>query len=65
MTIVFKQMADCGLDTKRLWHDIKIIVVKTIIAMIPEVMINYEHFFHGSDAPQCFQVLISCFGSTG
>ncbi|VDO81433.1 unnamed protein product [Heligmosomoides polygyrus] len=57
MTIVFKQMADCGLDTKRLWHDIKIIVVKTIIAMIPEVMINYEHFFHGSDAPQCFQII--------
>ncbi|VDO07422.1 unnamed protein product [Haemonchus placei] len=28
--------------TKRLWHNIKIIIVETILAMLPELMTNYE-----------------------
>uniref|UniRef100_A0A183FBQ4 Tubulin--tyrosine ligase-like protein 9 n=1 Tax=Heligmosomoides polygyrus TaxID=6339 RepID=A0A183FBQ4_HELPZ len=57
MSVVLKQMEKCGINSKRLWREIEIIVVKTIIAMIPEIMINYERWFFGCDAPQCFQLL--------
>ncbi|PIO73947.1 hypothetical protein TELCIR_04064 [Teladorsagia circumcincta] len=50
-------MAKCGLRTKKLWHDIKIIIVKTVLAMLPELMINYEHEFSGVVGPQCFQII--------
>ncbi|KAK6027000.1 hypothetical protein OSTOST_07014, partial [Ostertagia ostertagi] len=54
LSTVFGQMAKCGLRTKKLWHDIKIIIVKTVLAMLPELMINYEHEFSGVVGPQCF-----------
>ncbi|KAK5984946.1 Tubulin tyrosine ligase like 11, partial [Trichostrongylus colubriformis] len=55
LSTVFGQMAKCGLRTKKLWHDIKIIIVKTVLAMLPELMINYEYEFNGTVGPQCFQ----------
>ncbi|KAK6062268.1 hypothetical protein COOONC_00056, partial [Cooperia oncophora] len=43
------------LRTKKLWHEIKIIIIKTVLAMLPELMINYEYEFNGIVGPQCFQ----------
>ncbi|XGW35358.1 hypothetical protein V3C99_018957 [Haemonchus contortus] len=57
LSTVFGQMAKCGLRTKRLWHNIKIIIVKTVLAMLPELMINYEYEFNGMVGPQCFQII--------
>ncbi|TKR81233.1 hypothetical protein L596_015139 [Steinernema carpocapsae] len=57
LSTVFYQMDAKGVRTRRLWHDIKLIIIKTIIAMIPEIMINYEHFFHDAPGPQCFQIM--------
>lgn len=57
LSTVFHQMEAHGIRTRRLWHDIKMIVVKTVLAMVPEIMLNYEHCFGESAGPQCFQVL--------
>lgn len=45
-----------GVGTRRLWHGIKMIVVKTVLAMVPEIMLNYEHYFSDIHGAQCFQV---------
>lgn len=45
-----------GVKKQQLWHDIKIIIVKTVIAMLPEIILNYEHYFYDTVGPQCFQV---------
>lgn len=54
-------MAACGVRPKKLWHDVKLIIVKTVLAMLPELMIQYERTFSGKEGPQCFQVC--CFSS--
>ncbi|VDM94105.1 unnamed protein product, partial [Onchocerca ochengi] len=46
-----------GAKKQQLWHDIKIIIVKTVIAMLPEIMLNYEHYFYDTIGPQCFQII--------
>ncbi|VDM83830.1 unnamed protein product, partial [Strongylus vulgaris] len=56
LSTVFSQMAACGIRPKKLWHDVKLIVVKTVLAMLPELMIQYERTFNGKEGPQCFQV---------
>jgi tubulin polyglutamylase TTLL11 len=50
-------MESNGLRTRRLWHDIKMIIVKTVLSMVPEIMINYEHYFSDVAGPQCFQIM--------
>uniref|UniRef100_A0A0K0DRQ9 Tubulin tyrosine ligase-like family, member 2 n=1 Tax=Angiostrongylus cantonensis TaxID=6313 RepID=A0A0K0DRQ9_ANGCA len=57
LSTVFYQMGVCGMKTKKLWHDVKLIVVKTVLAMVPELMIHYEHQFHRKRGPQCFQIV--------
>uniref|UniRef100_A0A0K0FDA5 Tubulin polyglutamylase TTLL11 (inferred by orthology to a human protein) n=1 Tax=Strongyloides venezuelensis TaxID=75913 RepID=A0A0K0FDA5_STRVS len=57
LSTVFHQMEKRGMNTRRLWHNIKIIIVKTVIAMLPEIMLNYEQTFHDIDGPQCFQIM--------
>ncbi|KAH7699364.1 Protein TTLL-11 b, partial [Aphelenchoides avenae] len=57
LSTVFHQMEAHGIRTRRLWHDIKMIVVKTVLAMVPEIMLNYEHCFGESAGPQCFQIM--------
>ncbi|KJH41045.1 Tubulin-tyrosine ligase family protein [Dictyocaulus viviparus] len=57
LSTVFYQMSVCGLRTKKLWHEVKLIIVKTILAMVPELMIHYEHHFSGKPAPRCFQII--------
>lgn len=56
LSTVFHQMESNGVKTRRLWHEIKMIIVKTVLGMVPEVMISYEHFFCDVPGPQCFQV---------
>ncbi|CAD6187334.1 unnamed protein product [Caenorhabditis auriculariae] len=57
LSTVFHQLEARGVKTKRLWHDIKLIIVKTTLAMLPEVMLHYEHHFHDLSGPQCFQIM--------
>ena len=56
LSTVFHQLSAKGLKTKRLWHEIKLILVKTVLAMLPEIMLHYEHHFHDMSGPHCFQV---------
>lgn len=49
-----------GINTRKLWQQIKVIINKTVLAMVPEIILNYEHYFYGIVSPQCFQV-IKCF----
>ncbi|KAK6759189.1 hypothetical protein RB195_021048 [Necator americanus] len=57
LSTVFSQMAACGIRPKKLWHDVKLIIVKTVLAMLPELMIQYEKTFSGKEGPQCFQIV--------
>ncbi|KAE9552579.1 hypothetical protein FO519_004196 [Halicephalobus sp. NKZ332] len=57
LSTVFHQMETHGVRTRRLWHGIKMIVVKTVLAMVPEIMLNYEHYFSDSPGAQCFQIM--------
>ncbi|KAI1730597.1 tubulin-tyrosine ligase family domain-containing protein [Ditylenchus destructor] len=57
LSTVLHQMEWEGLRTRRLWHEIKMIVVKTVLAMVPEIMLNYEHYFCDVPGPQCFQIM--------
>uniref|UniRef100_A0A1I7TLF6 Tubulin tyrosine ligase n=1 Tax=Caenorhabditis tropicalis TaxID=1561998 RepID=A0A1I7TLF6_9PELO len=57
LSTVFHQLESKGVKTKRLWHDIKLILVKTTLAMLPEIMLHYEHHFYDSPGPQCFQIM--------
>ncbi|EGT52576.1 CBN-TTLL-11 protein [Caenorhabditis brenneri] len=57
LSTVFHQLESRGIKTKRLWHDIKLILVKTTLAMLPEIMLHYEHHFIDSPGPQCFQIV--------
>ncbi|CCD68978.2 Tubulin polyglutamylase ttll-11 [Caenorhabditis elegans] len=57
LSTVFHQLESRGVKTKRLWHDIKLILVKTTLAMLPEIMLHYEHHFYDSTGPQCFQIM--------
>lgn len=50
-------MESHGINTRKLWHEIKIIIIKTVLAMVPEIMLNYEQYFYGTAGPQCFQVI--------
>uniref|UniRef100_A0A1I7VJW9 Tubulin tyrosine ligase n=1 Tax=Loa loa TaxID=7209 RepID=A0A1I7VJW9_LOALO len=51
LSTVFHQMEARGVKKQQLWHDIKIIIVKTVIAMLPEIILNYEHYFYDTIAP--------------
>uniref|UniRef100_A0A1I7RSU1 Tubulin polyglutamylase TTLL11 n=1 Tax=Bursaphelenchus xylophilus TaxID=6326 RepID=A0A1I7RSU1_BURXY len=57
LSTVFHQMESNGLRTRKLWHDVKLIIVKTVLAMVPEIMLNYEHYFSDVTGPQCFQIM--------
>ncbi|KAK6114449.1 Tubulin-tyrosine ligase family protein [Brugia pahangi] len=57
LSTVFHQMEVKGVKKQQLWHDIKIIIVKTVIAMLPEIILNYEHYFYDTIGPECFQII--------
>jgi hypothetical protein len=59
LSTVFHQMEARGANIRKVWHSIELLAVKTVMALVPEMMLRYEHTFfdktHGP-APQCFQV---------
>lgn len=60
LSTVFHQMEHRGVKTRHLWREIKLMVVKTVLAMVPEIMLNHEHEFGGlraNQTPRCFQVV--------
>ncbi|KAL3080784.1 hypothetical protein niasHS_014889 [Heterodera schachtii] len=60
LSTVFHQMERKGVRTRRLWKDVKLIIAKTVLAMVPEIMLNYEHHFAEmgrNAAPKCFQIM--------
>uniref|UniRef100_A0A1I7XV01 Tubulin--tyrosine ligase-like protein 9 n=1 Tax=Heterorhabditis bacteriophora TaxID=37862 RepID=A0A1I7XV01_HETBA len=57
LSTVFHQLESRGLKTKKLWHEIKMILIKTVLAMLPEIMLHYEHHFYDLNGPQCFQIM--------
>ncbi|CAJ0954184.1 unnamed protein product, partial [Mesorhabditis belari] len=57
LSTVFHQLESRNLKTKKLWHEIKMILVKTVLAMLPEIMLHYEHHFIDKPGPQCFQII--------
>lgn len=56
LSTVFYQMEAHGINTRKIWHSIKLIVVKTIMALIPEIILHYEHSYPDGIGPQCFHV---------
>lgn len=56
LTTVFHQMESKGVNTKKVWNDIKSIIVKTVLAMVPEMVLHYEHQYNGGVGPSCFHV---------
>ncbi|XP_064420391.1 tubulin polyglutamylase TTLL11 isoform X2 [Latimeria chalumnae] len=47
-----------GVDIKKLWSNIKSLVIKTIIALIPELKIYHQAvILPGKPGPTCFQIL--------
>jgi len=56
MTNVFLHMEAEGIDTKALWRKIKLLVTKTVVSLVPEMILRYEHQFEGITGPSCFQV---------
>jgi hypothetical protein len=56
LSTVFHQLESNGVKTRQLWNTIKLIIVKTVLAIVPAMIINYEHYFVDRCGPQCFQV---------
>ncbi|VDK67805.1 unnamed protein product [Litomosoides sigmodontis] len=57
LSTVFHQMEARGVKKRQLWRDIKMIIVKTVIAMLPEIILNYEYYFYDTMGLQCFQII--------
>ena len=57
MTSVFRKLAYMGYDTKRIWSDIEKLVVKTILAIAPELTVEMNAAVPpGKPGPKPFQV---------
>ncbi len=57
MSSVFKKLRHMGYDTARIWEEIKKLVVKTIIAITPDLKVELRaEIPAGKPGPSCFQV---------
>lgn len=56
LSSVFHQMEARGVNTRKVWHDIKLIITKTVLAMVPELILFYENQYNGTMGPSCFHV---------
>ncbi|XP_056147185.1 tubulin polyglutamylase TTLL11 [Lampris incognitus] len=55
---VLYQLGSKGADIKRVWSDIISLVIKTVIAMVPELKVYYQGDIPpGKPGPTCFQIL--------
>ncbi|XP_022084237.1 tubulin polyglutamylase TTLL11-like [Acanthaster planci] len=58
MSSTFAALASRGHNTIALWEDIQAIVIKTITAMLPDLLVEYEAELPArKPAPSCFQIL--------
>ncbi|XP_017286699.1 tubulin polyglutamylase TTLL11 [Kryptolebias marmoratus] len=58
LSSVLYRLAAKGVDIKRVWSDIIALVIKTVIAVVPELKVYYQADIPpGKPGPTCFQVL--------
>lgn len=54
---ILGQLSGSGVDIRKLWSDIIALVIKTVIAMVPELKVHYQSDIpSGRPGPSCFQV---------
>ncbi|KAL0965260.1 hypothetical protein UPYG_G00278960 [Umbra pygmaea] len=55
---VLFRLASKGVDIKKVWSDIISLVIKTVIALVPELKVYYQADIPpGKPGPSCFQIL--------
>ncbi|TSP36075.1 Tubulin polyglutamylase TTLL11 [Bagarius yarrelli] len=55
---ILYRLASKGVDIKRVWSDIIALVIKTVIALVPELKVYYHADIPpGKPGPTCFQIL--------
>ncbi|XP_063792044.1 tubulin polyglutamylase TTLL11 isoform X2 [Pseudophryne corroboree] len=55
---ILYRLASKGVDVKKVWSDIISLVIKTVIALIPELKVYYQADIPpGKPGPTCFQIL--------
>ncbi|XP_019908948.3 tubulin polyglutamylase TTLL11 isoform X2 [Esox lucius] len=55
---VLYRLASKGVDIKKVWSDIISLVIKTVIALVPELKVYYQADIPpGKPGPSCFQIL--------
>ncbi|CAB1332525.1 unnamed protein product [Coregonus sp. 'balchen'] len=55
---VLYRLASKGVDIKKVWSDIISLVIKTVIALVPELKVYYQADIpSGKPGPTCFQIL--------
>ncbi|XP_048368722.1 LOW QUALITY PROTEIN: tubulin polyglutamylase TTLL11 [Sphaerodactylus townsendi] len=55
---ILSRLSSKGIDTKKVWSDIIALVIKTVIAMVPELKVYYQSDIPaGKPGPSCFQIL--------
>ena len=57
LSSVLYRLAAKGVDIKKVWSDIIALVIKTVIAVVPELKVYYQADIPpGKPGPTCFQV---------
>ncbi|XP_026104344.1 tubulin polyglutamylase TTLL11 [Carassius auratus] len=55
---ILYRLASKGVDIKKVWSDIIALVIKTVIALVPELKVYYQADIPpGKPGPTCFQIL--------
>ncbi|XP_047228160.1 tubulin polyglutamylase TTLL11 isoform X2 [Girardinichthys multiradiatus] len=58
LSSVLYRLAAKGVDIKRVWSDIIALVIKSVIAVVPELKLHYQADIPpGKPGPTCFQIL--------
>uniref|UniRef100_A0A8C6TMM3 Tubulin tyrosine ligase-like family, member 11 n=1 Tax=Neogobius melanostomus TaxID=47308 RepID=A0A8C6TMM3_9GOBI len=58
LSSVLYRLAAKGVDIKKVWSDIIALVIKTVIAVVPELKVYYQaEIPPGKPGPTCFQIL--------
>ncbi|XP_061554193.1 tubulin polyglutamylase TTLL11 isoform X2 [Phycodurus eques] len=58
LSSVLRRLAAKGVDVKRLWSDIIALVIKTVVAVAPQLKVYYQADIPpGKPGPSCFQIL--------
>ncbi|XP_077354031.1 tubulin polyglutamylase TTLL11 isoform X2 [Festucalex cinctus] len=58
LSSVLQRLAAKGVDVKRVWSDIIALVIKTVVAVVPQLKVYYQADIPpGKPGPSCFQIL--------